>query len=60
MEVVEASELGVDEGALAAVAGARRRALSPPDRGEGAEMIGGGVDEMAARIAEIVRERMAG
>jgi electron transfer flavoprotein beta subunit len=60
MEVVQASELGVDDGVLAAAAGSRRRGLAPPDRGEGAEMIDGGVDEMAARIAEIVRDRMAG
>jgi electron transfer flavoprotein beta subunit len=60
LEVVEAGELGVDSEALAAAAGSRRRGLSPPDRGEGAEMIGGDADEMAARIAEIVRDRMAG
>jgi electron transfer flavoprotein beta subunit len=60
LDVVDAGELGVDEDSLLAAAGARRRSLSPPDRGEGAEMISGGVDEMAARIAEIVRERMSG
>ena len=60
LEVVDAGELGVDEDALLAAAGSRRRALSPPDRGGGAEMIAGGVDQMAARIAEIVRERMSG
>jgi electron transfer flavoprotein beta subunit len=60
LEVVEPGDLGVDDDALAAAAGSRRRGLSPPDRGGGAEMIGGGADEMAARIAEIVRERMAG
>jgi electron transfer flavoprotein beta subunit len=58
-DVVKAGELGVDENALAAAAGSRRRGLSPPDRGGGAEMIVGGADEMAARIAEIVRDRMA-
>jgi electron transfer flavoprotein beta subunit len=60
LDVVDAGELGVDEDALAAAAGSRRVGLSPPDRGEGAEMIAGGVDEMAARIAEIVRDRMSG
>ena len=60
LEVVDAGELGVDDDALAAAAGSRRRGLSPPDRGGGAEMISGGADEMAARIAEIVRDRMAG
>ena len=33
LDVVEASELGVDADALAAAAGSRRRALSHPDRG---------------------------
>ena len=56
----QAGELGVDDGALAAAAGSRRRGLSPPDRGGGAEMIDGGRRRVAARIAEIVRERMAG
>ena len=31
-----------------------------PERGEGAEMIDGSPAEVAARIVEIVRERMAG
>src|ERR1700759_5498500 len=60
LDVVEAGELGVDDDALASAVGSRRRGLAPPDRGEGAEMISGGVDEVAARIAEIVRDRMAG
>jgi electron transfer flavoprotein beta subunit len=59
LEVVDPGELGLDDDALAAAAGSRRRGLSPPDRGGGAEMISGGADEMAARIAEIVRDRMA-
>ena len=46
--------------AIAAAAGSRRRELRPPDRGAGAEMIDGSPAEVAARIVEIVRERMSG
>jgi electron transfer flavoprotein beta subunit len=60
MEVVDVGDLGVDESELAAAAGSRRRGLAPPDRGAGAEMISGGADAVAARIAEIVRDRMSG
>jgi electron transfer flavoprotein beta subunit len=51
-------ELGVDSDTLASAAGSRRRALRPPERGEGAEMIDGSPAQVAARIVEIVRERM--
>ena len=60
MEVLDAAQLGVDDGELQAAAGSRRRGLAPPDRGGGAEMIEGGPAEVAARIAEIVRDRTAG
>jgi hypothetical protein len=36
------------------------RSLAPPERGEGAQMLEGSPDDMAARIAEIVKERMSG
>jgi electron transfer flavoprotein beta subunit len=52
-------ELGVDSDAIAAAAGSRRRELRSPDRGAGAEMIDGSPSEVAARIVEIVRDRMA-
>jgi electron transfer flavoprotein beta subunit len=58
LEVTTPADLGVDSAAIAAAAGSRRRELRPPDRGEGAEMIGGSAAEVAARIVEIVRERM--
>ena len=60
LEVSTPEQLGLDAGALAAAAGSRRRELRPPDRGAGAEMIGGSAAEVASRIVEIVRERMAG
>jgi len=52
--------LGLDEQAVAAAAGARRRRLRPPGSGGGAEMLQGSPAETAARIAEIVKERMSG
>jgi electron transfer flavoprotein beta subunit len=60
LEVVAPDELGVDPGAVAAAAGSRRRELKHPERGEGAEMIDGSAAQVAARIVEIVRERMDG
>jgi hypothetical protein len=32
--------------------------MFPPERGAGAEMLGGGAAEIAERIAAIVRERL--
>jgi electron transfer flavoprotein beta subunit len=49
--------LGLDRAQLAAAAGSRRRELAIPDRSAGAEMLDGSTAEMAARIAEIVKER---
>jgi electron transfer flavoprotein beta subunit len=54
------AELGVEQAALAAAAGSRRRELRHPERGEGAEMIDGSAAQVAARIVEIVRDRMSG
>jgi electron transfer flavoprotein beta subunit len=59
LDVSTPDQLGVDPDAIAAVAGSRRRRLRPPDRGAGAEMIDGSPSEVAARIVEIVRDRMA-
>jgi electron transfer flavoprotein beta subunit len=59
LDVSTPEELGVDSDAIAAAAGSRRRELRPPDRGEGAEMIEGSPSEVAARIVEIVQDRMA-
>lgn len=58
LEVVAPDELGLDADAVAAAAGSRRREIKHPERGEGAEMIDGSAAEVAARIVEIVRERM--
>ena len=60
MEVSTPEQLGLDAGEMAAAAGSRRRDLRPPERGEGAEMLQGSPDQVAARIVEIVRDRMSG
>jgi electron transfer flavoprotein beta subunit len=60
MEVTSPGDLGLEAAALEAARGARRRTLRHPERGEGAEMIDGSPAEIAARIVEIVRDRMSG
>jgi electron transfer flavoprotein beta subunit len=60
MEVTSPGELGLETDAVAAAAGSRRRELRHPERGAGAEMIDGSPAEIAARIVEIVRDRMSG
>jgi electron transfer flavoprotein beta subunit len=60
MQVTSPDELGLQEAELQAASGSRRRALRHPDRGAGAEMIDGSPAEIAARIVEIVRDRMSG
>jgi electron transfer flavoprotein beta subunit len=59
LEVSTPEELGVDAGAVAAAAGSRRTGLEHPERAEGAEMIEGSPSDVAARIVEIVRDRMS-
>ncbi|MGH2873688.1 MAG: electron transfer flavoprotein subunit beta/FixA family protein, partial [Solirubrobacteraceae bacterium] len=59
MAVIDLDGIGLDAAQVSAAAGAHRIALAEPDRGDGAEMLAGSAAEMAARIAEIVRERMA-
>ncbi len=58
LAVMSLGDLGVDAGAVATATGSRRRRLAHPEKGEGAQMLGGSTAEVAARIAEIVRERI--
>jgi electron transfer flavoprotein beta subunit len=60
LEVTGLEELGLDRGAPETAAGSRTVALATPDRGAGAEMLNGSPAAVAARIVEIVRERMSG
>jgi electron transfer flavoprotein beta subunit len=58
LAVMSLSEVGLDPGAVAGANGSHRRRLAHPEKGEGAEMLGGSTDEIAARIAEILKERV--
>jgi electron transfer flavoprotein beta subunit len=58
LEVLGLSDLGLDDNEVGAAAGARRVRLATPERGEGAEMLNGSPAAVAARIVEIVQERM--
>ena len=58
LEAVSLGDLGLDADAVAQAAGSRLRSLAPPQKGEGAEMLTGSPADVAARIAEIVRERV--
>jgi electron transfer flavoprotein beta subunit len=60
LDVTTPEALGIEPEALAAAGGSRRRGLRPPDRGAGAEMLDGSAAQVAARIVEIVSERMSG
>ncbi len=58
LAVLSLADVGLDGAEVARAAGARRRGLSLPDRGEGAEILEGSPADVAARIAEIVRDRV--
>jgi electron transfer flavoprotein beta subunit len=60
LEVFGLDDLGLDPAVVQAAAGSRRVGLSTPDRGVGAEMLNGSAVAVAARIVEIVQERMSG
>jgi electron transfer flavoprotein beta subunit len=60
LELLSPGDLGLDDAALAAAAGSRTRSVAPPDAGGGAEMLSGSPSDVAHRIADIVKERMAG
>jgi len=60
LDVSDLGALGLDDGAIAQAAGSRTLGLNPPDRGEGAEMLDGSPAAVAARIVDIVQERMSG
>jgi electron transfer flavoprotein beta subunit len=59
LEELGLGDVGLDEAAVSASAGSRLRRLGHPEKGEGAEMLDGSPDEVAARIADIVKERMS-
>lgn len=55
---VSPDALGFDEDTLAAAAASRRVDLAHAPKGDGAEMIGGDVSEVAAQIAAIVKTKV--
>ena len=59
LEVLELGELGLSQADVAAASGARLRKLAVPEAGAGAEMLEGSPAEVAARIREIVQERLS-
>lgn len=60
LAVVSPAELGLADEALVAVASSRSRGLTPPESNGRAQMLEGTTAEVAARIVEIVQERLAG
>lgn len=60
LERLALEEVGLDSDAVAAAAGSRTVTLAVPERGEGAQLLDGGPDVVAARIVELVQERMSG
>ena len=59
LSVTTLEELGLDRATVAAATGARSRGVEHIERGDVAEMLGGGAAEVAPRIVEIVRSRLA-
>jgi electron transfer flavoprotein beta subunit len=60
LAVVGLEELGLDSDAVRVAAGSRLVSLATPEGGAGAEMLNGSPAAVAARIVEIVTERMSG
>ena len=60
LEVKDLVQLGLAADAVADASGSRLVSLAHPERGEGAEMLEGSPDQLAAKIVEIVRDRMSG
>jgi electron transfer flavoprotein beta subunit len=60
LDVIGLDELGLDPAAVTSAAGSRLLKLATPDRGLGAQMLDGTPAELAARIAQLVEERLKG
>jgi electron transfer flavoprotein beta subunit len=58
LAVLGLGDLELDEGAVRAAAGSTLQRLRHPEKGEGAQMLDGSPADMAARIADIVKEQM--
>ena len=60
LEVLGLDGVGLDAGTVSAAAGSRLVSLAHPERGGGAEILDGDAAAVAARIVEIVRDRLSG
>ena len=60
LQTVGLNDVGLASDAVASAAGARTVTLQTPERGAGAELLDGSPAELAARIVELVQERMSG
>jgi electron transfer flavoprotein beta subunit len=58
MEIRSLADVGLGEGEIDAARGARVRKLAVPEVGGNAEMLSGPPEEIADRIAAIVKERL--
>ena len=58
LAVLSPADLGLSAEELASAAGARRRRLSRPEKGAGAEILDGSPSDVAAMIESIVQERV--
>ena len=58
LDVVDPGDLGLDADALAGAAGSRVRSLGHPEKGEGAQILEGGPSDVAAKIADLVKEKV--
>jgi electron transfer flavoprotein beta subunit len=60
LDVLDLADIALDEGTPRAAAGARVRRLAHHEQGRRATMLAGSPQDVAARIAEIVKERIVG
>jgi electron transfer flavoprotein beta subunit len=60
LQVSGLADLGLEDDVVAKSAGSHMAALKPPETGGGAEMLNGSPAAVAARIVEIVQDRMSG
>jgi electron transfer flavoprotein beta subunit len=60
LDVKDLDDLGLDQVAVEGAAGSRLMSLAHPQRGAGAEMLEGAPAAIAARIVQILQDRMSG
>jgi electron transfer flavoprotein beta subunit len=58
LALMSLADVGLSGDEVARAGASHRRSMAPPDKGEGAEMLAGSPADVAAKIAEIVKERI--